>query len=60
MIRLRSAFLIVLLAVLLAFAAGVQAGYLASRVSALTVGMERWTDEMKSDAAKFREADVSP
>jgi hypothetical protein len=60
MIRLRSAFLVALIAVVLAFAVGVQTGYLASRVSVLGRGMERWADEMKLDVTGIEEADSFP
>ena len=48
MIRVRSAFLIVLLAMLMAFGIGVQAGYFAARSDTLAEGMERWVEEIKA------------
>jgi uncharacterized membrane protein len=47
MIRIRSAFLIVLIAILMAFGVGVQAGYFAARSATLAEGMERWAEEVK-------------
>jgi hypothetical protein len=58
MIRLRSAFLITLLATLLAFAAGVHAGYISSRASTLAEGIELWVNEMKFGAAETKDADI--
>ena len=60
MVRLRSAFLIVFVAVLLAFAAGVQAGYFAARSATLVSGMARWAEEMKSQATGEKRAEPSP
>jgi ABC-type proline/glycine betaine transport system permease subunit len=48
MIRIRSAFLITLIAIALAFAVGLQAGYFASRSATLVRGMERWVEEIKT------------
>jgi hypothetical protein len=48
MVRLRSAFLIILLAMLAAFGVGVQAGYFAARSASLVEGMERWVEEVKA------------
>ncbi|MDR0652933.1 MAG: hypothetical protein LBG12_06455 [Synergistaceae bacterium] len=50
MIRMRSAFMIMFIAVLLAFSIGVQAGYYASRSATLAEGMERWVEEVKTSA----------
>jgi hypothetical protein len=50
MIRMRSAFMILFVAVLLAFGIGLQAGYYASRSATLTEGMERWVEEVKTSA----------
>jgi hypothetical protein len=47
MIRIRSAFLIVLVATVLAFGIGLQAGYFAARSATLVRGMELWVDEIK-------------
>jgi len=48
MIRIRSAFLVILIAILMAFGIGVQAGYFAARSATLVEGMERWTEEVKA------------
>lgn len=50
MIRMRSAFMIMFVAVLVAFGIGVQAGYYASRSATLAEGMERWVEEVKTSA----------
>jgi hypothetical protein len=47
---MRSAFLILLVAVLLAFSLGVEAGYYASRSVSLVQGMKRWVEEVKGNA----------
>jgi hypothetical protein len=47
MIRIRSAFFITLIAIALAFAVGLQAGYFAARSATLVLGMERWVEEIK-------------
>ncbi|MDR3354211.1 MAG: hypothetical protein LBO21_04180 [Synergistaceae bacterium] len=60
MIRLRSAFIVTLIAVVLAFAVGVQVGYLTSRVSKLGSGVERWANEVKLDITRIKEADTIP
>ena len=48
MIRIRSAFLVILIAIIVAFGIGVQAGYFASRSANLVEGMERWVEEVKT------------
>jgi threonine/homoserine/homoserine lactone efflux protein len=48
MVRIRSAFLVLFIAVILSFFVGVQAGYFAARSSSLVEGMERWADEVKA------------
>ena len=48
MIRIRSAFLILLIAIILSFCVGMQAGYFAARSSSLVEGMEKWAVEVKS------------
>ncbi|MDR1650969.1 MAG: hypothetical protein LBR87_04215 [Synergistaceae bacterium] len=47
MIRIRSAFLIVLVAIVLAFGIGLQAGYFSARSATLVRGMELWVEEIK-------------
>ena len=56
MIRIRSAFLVILIAVLLAFGLGVQAGYFAARSTSLIEGMERWVEEVKTKIASDKTA----
>ena len=48
MIRVRSAFLIILIAILVAFGIGMQAGYFAARSSTLVEGLQRWVEEVKA------------
>lgn len=50
MIRMRSAFMVLFIAVLLAFGIGLQAGYYASRSATLVEGMTRWVEEVKTSA----------
>ncbi|MDR1650656.1 MAG: hypothetical protein LBR87_02595 [Synergistaceae bacterium] len=50
MIRIRSAFLIVLVAIILAFAIGLQAGYFSARSATLVQGIGRWVEEIKGSA----------
>ncbi|MDR3280496.1 MAG: hypothetical protein LBT23_08280 [Synergistaceae bacterium] len=47
MIRIRSAFLIVFVAIILAFCVGLQAGYFSARSATLVRGMEQWVEEVK-------------
>jgi hypothetical protein len=47
---MRSAFMILFVAVLLAFCIGIQAGYYAARSATLVEGMERWVEEVKTSA----------
>jgi hypothetical protein len=54
MIRLRSAFLVVLLSCVLAFCLGLHAGFYSARSATLAEGMKKWTDEMTSAATLGR------
>ena len=56
MIRIRSAFLVILIAILIAFGIGVQAGYFAARSASLVEGMERWVEEVKGMVANDKQA----
>ncbi|MCL2009886.1 MAG: hypothetical protein FWG71_04995 [Synergistaceae bacterium] len=54
MIRVRSAFLVILIAILMAFGVGVQAGYFAARSATLVEGMEQWLEGVKTTVEEVR------
>ena len=56
MIRIRSAFLIVLIAILMAFGIGMQAGYFAARSATLVEGMEKWVEGVKTTVSGAKTA----
>ena len=60
MIRIRSAFLVILIAILMAFGIGVQAGYFAARSATLIEGMEKWVQEVKATVTIVKDKIISP